>query len=797
MIVPMSWMKDYTDINVDLQKFIDEMIMTGTNVEGYEELGEGIEKVVVGKILKIEKHPDADKLVVCQVDVGEEENIQIVTGAKNVEEGHYIPVALDGAILPEMKIKKGKLRGIESCGMMCSVEELGYTAEDFPEAPEDGIYIFQEDHAPGTDVKPLFGLDDVVVEYEITSNRPDCQGILGIAREAAITLGTEFRAPEVALKEAGEGNVTDYASVEVKEPALCPRYTARVATNVKIGPSPKWMRDRLLGAGLRPINNLVDITNFVMLEYGQPMHAFDLSTLEGNKIVVKKASAGEKFVTLDEEERQLDDTMLMICDANKPVAVAGVMGGENSKVVESATTILFESANFNGTSIRYTSKKLGLRTDSSAKFTKGLDPNNAILALNRACQLLEEMGAGDIVPGVIDEYPVKREEVKVKYDPASINALLGTDIEESYMVSIFNRIGCTVDEANRTVTVPTFRSDISREADLAEEVVRFYGYNNIPTTLATGTATVGKRSLKQSIVGMAKIVMESYGLNEAMTYSFESPKVLDLLGLKEDNELRQAITINNPLGEDFSMMRRQTVNGMLQALKTNYSRRVENVALYEVGKVYIPDALPMTTLPDEREKLTLGLYGKEVDFFSTKGAVEGLFERLGFNEKVSYAKSELEWLHPGRQANVLVDGEAIGYIGEVHPDVADRYEIETKAYVAVVDVPALVKNANFDKEFQPLPKYPAMTRDLAMLVKEDVLVGQIEDVIKRYGGKFLVDISLFDVYQGEQIEAGHKSVAYKVTFRSMDKTLKEKEVTKQINKILFGLEKELEVTLRQ
>lgn len=797
MLVPMSWLKDYTDVDCDIMTYTDEMTMTGTKVEGHEELGKEVSNVVVGKILRIEKHPDADKLIVCQVDVGEEK-IQIVTGAKNVNEGDIVPIALAGAELPgDIKIKKGKLRGIESNGMMCSVEELGFTTEDIPDAPEDGIYIFSEELPLGQDVKPYFGLGDLVVEYEITSNRPDCQSILGIAREAAITFDKPFKYPEITLKEEAEGKVEDLATIEIREPELCPRYAARIVKNVKIGPSPKWMRQRLLAAGLRPINNLVDITNFVMLEFGQPMHAFDLSALEGSKIVVRRAEDGEDFVTLDEEERKLDASMLVIADEKKAVAVAGIMGGENSKVRDDATTILFECANFDGTAVRLTSKKLGLRTDSSSKFEKGLDPNNVIPAIDRACQLLEGMGAGEVVPGIIDHYSIKREENKVEYCPDSINALLGTDISEDYMVEVFEKIGCSVDREKRIVSAPTFRHDISREADLAEEVVRFYGYNNIPMTLATGTATVGKKSFKQQLEEMMKTILEGCGLNEAMTYSFESPKVYDKLHVPAESSLRNAIKIKNPLGEDFSMMRTQTVNGMLNALATNFSRRVDHAYLYEIGKVYLPKELPLTELPDEREQLTLGLYGKDVDFFSTKGVVEMLYSQLGMDEDVIYEASKEKWLHPGRQAVMTINGKKLGVIGEVHPAVLDNYEIETRVYMVVIDIPTVIENANMERSYEALPKYPSVTRDLAMLVKEDVLVGQIDRVIKNYGGKFLVDVELFDVYQGEQIEKGFKSIAYKVTFRSKDKTLKDKEVNKQINKILFGLEKELKITLRQ
>lgn len=798
MLVPMSWIKDYVDIDCDIIEFTDAMTMSGSKVEGYEELGKEITKVVVGKILKIEGHPDADKLIVTQVEVGKKEIIQIVTGADNVSEGDYVPIALVGSTLPGgINIKKGKLRGIPSNGMMCSIEELGFSKEDYPNAPEHGIFIFEKQYDLGKDVKEIFGLNDKVVEYEITSNRPDCQGILGIAREAAITFNKEFKYPSITVKEAGE-DVNDFIKVEIEDEELCPRYTARVVKNIKIAPSPLWMKKRLIAAGINPINNIVDITNYVMMEFGQPMHAFDLSKIAQNKIVVKRASDNETFVTLDGEERKLDSSVLMICDGEKEIAVAGVMGGENSKVEDDVKTILFESANFKGSSVRITAKKLGLRTDASGKFEKGLDPNNCLDAINRACQLIEELEAGEVVSGIVDEYPTVLESKKVEYNKDSINALLGTDIEEDFMVSIFEKVGCIVDTENKIVSAPTHRPDLEREADLAEEVARFYGYDNIPVTIANGSATIGAKTYEQKIEDITKEVMEAYGLSEAMTYTFESPKVFDKLAIAKDDKLRETITIKNPLGEDFSIMRTISVNGILNSLSNNFNKRNDEACIYELGKIYLPYELPLENLPDERLQLTMGLYGKGVDFYSTKGIVEALLEQLGLLNEVSYEVSnEKNWLHPGRQAKILVKGKEIGVIGEVHPTVTDNYEIDTKAYLVVIDMPNLIKNSTLDRSFMPLPKYPAMTRDIAMLVKDEIMVAQIEEVIKKYGGRNLVEVTLFDVYKGEQIEKGYKSVAYSITFRSPDKTLKEKEVNKSMTKILSALEKELDAQLRK
>lgn len=798
MNTSLSWIKAYVpDLDVTAQEYTDAMTLSGTKVEGYEKLDADLEKIVAGRIEKIEKHPDADKLIVCQVNIGPE-TIQIVTGAPNVKEGDMVPVVLAGGrvagghepgsrVPGGIKIKKGKLRGIESNGMMCSIEEMGSSRDMYPDAPENGIYILPEDTEPGTDMIRLLGLDDVVFEYEITSNRVDCYSVIGIAREAAATFRKKFCPPEVTPTGNSE-DVNDYIKVTVKDEDLCPRYCARVVKNIKIGPSPKWMQRRLASVGIRPINNLVDITNYVMEEYGQPMHAYDLDTIAGHEIIVKRAEEGETFTTLDGQERNMDPSVLMICDGEKSVGIAGIMGGENSMITDDVHTMLFEAACFDGTNIRKSSKKVGLRTDASGKFEKGLDPNNAQAAIDRACQLVEEMGAGEVVGGMVDVYSRKKEPVRVAFDADQINALLGTDISREEMLSYFRMIDLEYDENTNEVIAPTFRHDLFRIADLAEEVARFYGYDNIPTTLPKGEATTGKLSFKLRIEEVARNVAEYCGFSQGMTYSFESPKVFDKLMLPADSPLRKAIEIMNPLGEDYSIMRTTSLNGMLTSLATNYNRRNKNVRLYELGNIYLPKALPLTELPEERMQFTLGMYG-EGDFFSMKGVVEEFLEKAGLSEREIYdPKAEKPFLHPGRQANILYDGTVIGYLGEVHPDVADTYGIGERAYIAVLDMPEITARANFDRKYEGIAKFPAVTRDISMVVPKEIMVGQIERVIESKGGEYLESYALFDLYEGSQIKAGFKSVAYSIVFRAKDRTLEDADVTKAMDRILKALE---------
>ena len=679
--------------------------------------------------------------------------------------------------------------------MMCSIEELGSDRNMYPEAPEYGIYIFDDDAVVGESAVKALGLDDVVFEYEITSNRVDCFSVVGIAREVAATFHKEFK-PPVVTSTGNDEDVNDYIKVKVENTDLCPRYCARVVKNIKIGPSPKWMQRRLSSVGIRPINNLVDITNYVMEEYGQPMHAYDLDTITGHQIIVRNAHKGEKFVTLDGQEREMDDSVLMICDGEKAVGIAGIMGGENSMITDNVQTMLFEAACFDGTNIRKSSKKVGLRTDASGKFEKGLDPNNAEDAINRACQLIEEMGAGEVVGGMVDVYSKKKEPVRVSFDADKINALLGTNIPEEDMIKYFEKIDLEYDAEAKEVIAPTFRHDLFRIADLAEEVARFYGYDNIPTTLPTGEATTGKLSFKLRVEEVARNIAEFCGFSQGMTYSFESPKVFDKLLLDKDDPMRQAIQIMNPLGEDYSVMRTTSLNGMLTSLATNYNRRNKNVRLYELGNIYLPKALPLTELPDERMQFTLGMYG-DGDFFSMKGVVEEFFEKVGLHKKETYdPNAGKNFLHPGRQANIVYDGKVVGYMGEVHPEVADIYGIGERAYVAVIDMPQITELATFERKYEGIAKYPAVSRDISMVMPKSILVGQVEEVIENKGGAYLESYKLFDIYEGAQIKAGFKSVAYSITFRAKDKTLEEADISAAMNRILKALE-EMGIELRK
>ena len=812
MNTPLSWIKAYVpELTCTEQEYMDAMTMSGTKVEGYEKFDADLDKIIVGKIEKIEKHPDADKLVVCQVAIDEEgTTTQIVTGASNVKEGQKVPVVLDGGrvagghdgkkVAGGVKIKKGKLRGVESNGMMCSIEELGSSTDFYPDAAEDGIYILSDnpeykDAPVGSDAIALLGLRDADFEYEVTSNRVDCFGVLGIAREAAATFRKPF-VPPVVTESGNDEDVNDYVKVSVEDTKLCPRYTARVVKNIKIAPSPEWMQRRLAASGIRPINNIVDITNYVMQEYAQPMHAYDLDTIAGHKIVVKRAEDGEKFQTLDGQERELDSSILMICDGEKSVGLAGIMGGENSKITDDVKTMLFEAACFDGTNIRLSGKKIGMRTDAQAKFEKGLDPNTTMEAMNRACQLIEELGAGEVVGGCVDVYPEKKEPIDVAYDVDKINALLGIDVSEDEMCKYWEMVDLVPDKAKKCVHVPTWRQDILRLADLAEEVARFYGYDKIPTTLPSGEATQGGVSYQTSICNMIRNVIESYGFSEGMTYSFESPKAFDKLLIPEGDELRKAIEISNPLGVDYSIMRTTPLNGMLTSLSTNYNHRNKDVRLYEMANVYLPESLPLTKLPEEKMMLALGMYGQG-DFFDMKGCVEAILDRLGITTGVTYEpKGEHSYLHPGRKADIMMDREVLGYLGEVHPEVADNYNLGTKTYVAVLDVAKLAEKANFDIKYQGVAKFPAVTRDISLVMKKTVLAGQIEEVIRKSGGKLLEDYHLFDIYEGENVGKDEKSLAYSIRFRAKDRTLEDKDVSAVMDKILKKLEN-LGVALRQ
>lgn len=820
MNTPLSWIKAYVpDLDCTDQQYMDAMTLSGSKVEGFRRLDKNLEKIVVGMIVQITPHPDADKLIVCRVRVGAEnaganalpdapDCIQIVTGAHNVKEGDKVPVVLDGGKvagghdggpLPEdgIKIKKGKLRGVESFGMMCSVEELGSSRDMYPDAPEEGIYILPGDAEIGSDAIELLGLHDTDFEYEITSNRVDCYSIIGIAREAAATFGCSFQPPRPVMRGNGE-NAADYVKVEIADPDLCRRYVARVVKNVKIGPSPEWMQRRLANSGIRPINNLVDITNYVMKEYGQPMHAFDMSTVAGSKIVVKRAEDGEEFTTLDGQVRKLDHDVLMICDGEKEIGIAGIMGGQNSMITTDVDTVLFESACFDGTNIRLSAKRLGMRTDASGIFEKGVDANVTFEAINRACELVEELGCGEVVGGCVDVHGELPCDKVIPLRPDWINGFLGTQIPAEDMVKYLRKIDLDVDEKAMTVTCPSWRQDLEQEADIAEEVARFFGYDNIPTTLPRGEATAGKLSFKLRVEQLARTVAQYAGFSQAMTFSFESPKVFDKLRIPADSPLREAVTISNPLGEDYSIMRTLPLDGLLTSLAANYNHRNKNVKLYELAHIYIPSGKQAPVyascskdhaceLPDERVQFVLGFYGEE-DFFYMKGIVEEFFSKAGIGCRPVYnPEAELPFLHPGRKAGIVIEGVQVGYIGELHPDVADAYEIGERCHIAVIDMPFIVDMATFDRKYTGIARFPAVTRDISLLMSKEILAGQVEAVIAQRGGRLLESYELFDVFEGAQLGIGLKSMAYTLTFRAKDHTLEEAEINAVMKKILNGL----------
>jgi len=794
MKVPMSWLNDYVDINMSPEEYAAGMTMSGSKVESIQKMGEEIQNVVVAKILSIEKHPDADSLQICQVDFGNEQT-QIVTGATNIKVGDYVPVAKHGSKLPGgITIKKTKLRGVESNGMMCSIGELGLTKEDYPHAAEDGIFILEGQPPLGTDIKEVLGLNENVIEFEITSNRPDCFSVIGLARESAATFDKKLFYPEVKVQESG-GDVNDFASVEVLAPDLCPRYAARVVRNVKIQPSPKWLRDRLRACGVRPINNIVDITNYVMLEYGQPMHAFDLNYLAGRKIVVRRAKDNEVIRTLDDQERVLDSNMLVIADAEKPVAVAGVMGGANSEITDDTHIILFEAANFNASSVRLTAKKLGMRTEASSRFEKGLDVHLVEQALDRACQLVDELGAGEVVAGIIDVNNSNPKPIQLLLRPDKINTFLGTALKAEEMVDILRKLEFEVNSEDMMITVPSFHSDIETEADIAEEIARIYGYNNIPSTLLSGETTQGQKTYKQKIESKVKDCLVGQGLSEIITYSFTNPKVFDDLNIPSDSVLRNAVTITNPLGEESSIMRTTTLASMLEVLSRNYSHRIDEVALFELGTIYLPKSLPVNELPEEKVMVTVGMYGG-VDFYDLKGIVEELLHTLGIKEYTVEKESQNPSFHPGRTAKLYVNGKELGIFGEVHPAVLENFEIGIRSYVAMLDFNLLCNASNLNVKYKPLPKYPAVTRDISMLVNEQVMVKEIETVIKKCSGKLLEELKLFDVYKGKQIPEGMKSVAYSIVFRAADRTLTDEDVNHVFDKIVKALQENLGAQLR-
>lgn len=784
MDLSIRWLKDYVDIgDISMRDFSEAMSMSGSKVEGWTTEFEDIKNVVVGKILSVEPHPDSDHLVICQLDVGQQEPVQIVTGASNVHVGDMVPAALHKSQLPNgVKITKGKLRGVMSNGMMCSIAELNLTKGDFPYAAENGIFLLQEDCQVGQDIASAIGCNDTCVEFEITPNRPDCLSVLGLAREAAVTFGKELKMHTPQVKGCG-GDVHDYLSVEVRNPQLCPRYTAKVVKNVKIGPSPRWMRERLRASGVRPIDNIVDITNYVMLEYGQPMHAFDIEYVKDHKIIVRNAVSGETIQTLDGVDRTLSEDMLVIADSEKASAVAGVMGGEHSGINENTHTVVFESACFKGSSVRITAKKLGMRTESSGRFEKGLDAQNCLPAVMRACELVELLGAGEVVDGVIDVDNTNYQPTRIHLDADWTNRFLGTDIPKEQMVKILTDLQFQLE--GDEIIVPSFRSDVEHKADIAEEIARFYGYNNIPTTIAKGSPEGGYNEY-QKFERIVNQNMLAQGMYEIMTYSFVSPKQYDKIRLPKDDPKRQSVVIRNPLGEDTSIMRTNAIPSMMDILSKNYNNRNGAVSLYEIGNEYIP--VEGELLPDEVPNLVLGMYGDGKDFFTLKGVVENLLDTLAIREYDVDAKSDDPTFHPGRCAVLSKDGEEFGIIGEVHPLVCANYGINTRVYVGKLKLRKLFAMMDTQRSYVPMPKFPASTRDLALLCDDALPVMTMEKAIKAAAGKILEKIELFDVYKGSQIAEGKKSVAFNISMRASDRTLTDEEVNGAMSKILKALE---------
>ncbi len=795
MNLSMKWLADYVNLEgISAKDYCDRMTDTGSKVETFDILSEKIENVVVGKLLSVEKHPDSDHLLICMVDVGQTEPVQIVTGAQNVKPGEYVPAALHKSLLPDgTVIKAGKLRGIPSNGMLCSIGELGLDEHDVPYQVEDGIWLIQEDGIkPGDDIRPLIGYDDTVVEFEITSNRPDCLSIIGLARESAISFNKEFKAPTPVVKGCGDNDkISNYLSVEIKSPKLCPRYCARVVKNVKVAPSPRWLRERLRNCGVRPINNIVDITNYVMLEYGQPMHAFDYNYLKGGKIIVRNAEKDEKITTLDEIERNLTEEMLVIADNERAVAVAGVMGGENSEIQNDTTTIVFESANFFGPSVRITARDLGMRTDASGKYEKGLDAENCLPAIQRACELIEMLGAGDVVDGIIDEYPTHATQAKIPFDSEKINAFLGTDISEQFMLDTLAKLD--VEYKDGILTPPSYRADLVEMPDIAEEVVRIHGYNDIPSTRFKGEAVSGGRTEKQSFIADLDSLIQHKGIFEVQTYSFISPKWYDKIGLAPDSELRNSIVISNPLGEDTSIMRTTAVPGVMEALSNNRRHRNSKAAIYEKAKIYIPNE--ETGLATEVYTTVIAAYNT-FDFYELKGICEEILENAGIYDYDTVSLTTNPTYHPGRCAQIIKEDKVLFTLGELHPNVVKNYDFDCPVYVAEGDTEAIFDMRNANREYSPLPKFPASTRDLAFVCDDSLEAGVLKKAIKKAGGSLLEDVEVFDVFKSDKLGEGKKSMAYSLVLRNKEKTISDEEADAVIKKVLKALEKDFGVTLR-
>ena len=785
-----KWLAEFVDIEVSGKEYADAMTLSGSKVEGFDDLASEIKNVLVGKVLETEHHPNSDHLWVCMVDVGQAEPVQIVTGAQNVKAGDLLPVALHKSLLPGgVKIEKGNLRGVKSNGMLCSINELNLDTHDFPYAIEDGIFILEEECSPGDDIRPIIGADDSIFEFEITPNRPDCLSVIGLARETAATYDVPLKLHEPVVNGSG-GNIADLLDIDIEDGDLCPRYTARLVKNVKIGPSPKWMRQRLRASGVRPINNIVDITNYVMLEYGQPMHAFDFACVDGAKIIVRRANEGETMDTLDGTERKHTPNMLVIADAHKPIGVAGVMGGANSEIIGDTAMVVFESANFSGVSIRRTATALGMRTDASSRYEKGLDPMNTLKSVQRACELVEMLGCGEIVDGVIDVIASDKAPLTIALQPDKINSLLGTDIPESEIAKYLERLGFIVSDGS--VTIPSWRSDVEHYSDIAEEVARLYGYNKLPITLMRGAATQGGFSDSQKAENLAGKLCRAMGFSEIITYSFISPSAYDKINLPTDSLLRNSPLILNPLGEDTSIMRTVSLPSMLEILSRNTSYRNNNVKLYELAKVYRPGT--DGSLPDEKFILTLGAYGY-IDFFGLKGCIEALLRDLRIGDVTFAAEPENSSYHPGRCATIKSGDTVLGVMGQIHPVVAGNYGLN-ETYSAELDFSAMLDCRRSEYTYVPLPKFPAITRDIAVVCDDDITVAALTDCIKRGGGKLLREVSLFDIYKGTHIPDGKKSTAFSLKISSDDQTLTDSQADEVTNNILALLKDELSATIR-
>ncbi|HZJ82184.1 MAG TPA: phenylalanine--tRNA ligase subunit beta [Clostridia bacterium] len=795
MLVPVKWLKDYVDIDITTKELADAMILTGSNVEGVEELGKDIENVVVGKIISIDSHPNADKLIICKVDVGNE-LLQIVTGATNVREGQLVPVAVDGAVLPGgTRITAGELRGESSQGMMCSIEELSLEEFGYIQGKDDGILVLDGEYSLGMDIREALKLKDEVIEFEITPNRADCLSMVGIAREAAVTFGKDYRLPEITVEEEND-RTQDLVKVIVEDEELCPRYCARVIKDVIIEPSPLWMRSRLSAAGIRPINNIVDITNYVMLELGQPMHAFDLDKVSNKTIVVRKGKEGELLETLDKQNRDLTQDMLVIADKEKAIGIAGVMGGFNTEISQNTRDIVLESAKFDGGSIRLTSKALGLRSEASNRFEKGVDIVNVETAIDRAAQLIHELGAGRVMKGKVDVCTQSLEPRAMKASCQGINALLGIDIGAGEMCEILESLSfkVEVDGDILKVEIPSFRQDVEIMEDLAEEIARIYGYNRIPMTLMGNSVAQGARTREQVLTQRAKEVLTGMGLFETVTYSFYSPNIYKRIGF-EPHEYPDILKIANPLGEDQSAMRTTLIPNILEVLSRNRNRSLEECRIFEISNIFIPKA-KSEDLPIEELTLGIGQYGKDIDFYEIKGQLELLFDVFQISQDIEFLPHVHPSFHPGRTAAIKINGEIFGVVGEIHPKVCQNYELNTRILIAELNFDTMLKEANLERNFKHLPKYPAIERDLAMVVDNIILASSIERQILESGGSLLEKVELFDIYEGDQIPENHRSMAYSLSYRTGDRTLKDKEVNVIHDRIIRDLKEKFDANLR-